>query len=97
VDYMHLHAIIDNATLSGLKLLRIDCEDDHISFDAAVHHQDVLDRMHLPALERVAVEISSQCDVSDAELLMPFSSAARRGILTYDINTDPNWTFDLFS
>jgi hypothetical protein len=100
VDYMYLHSVVDAAVLSRLEVFRITCEDKNISFDAAVHQQDVLARMHLPVLAKVEVEISSECDVSEAELLVPFASAARRGILTYKIDTDIrnlNWDLDLFS
>jgi hypothetical protein len=91
VDYMCLHTIVDTAVLSRLKVLRITCESGDVSWDATKHHQDVLDRMHLPVLEKVVVAISSYFDsnVSEAEVLMPFASAARRGILTYDIDPNP--------
>jgi hypothetical protein len=88
-DYMSLHAIIDEITLSRLKVLRITCQDFYIDFDDAVHHEDVLVRMHLPVLKEVVLYIEAEFDVSEAELLMPFASAARRGTLTYEIDPDP--------
>jgi hypothetical protein len=87
-DYMNLHSIIDKATLSRLKVLRITCDDLRIVLDGVEHHQDVIERMHLPVLEQVDVTIRSEFDVSDAELLMPFASAARRGILVHTIDND---------
>jgi hypothetical protein len=95
---MLLHTIVDEVVLSHLTSLRITCWDDEIFLDpeSTRHHEDLISRMQVPALTKVALAISSDFEASDEELLMPFASAARRGILTSSIECDPGCQFGLY-
>jgi hypothetical protein len=61
----------------------IHCRHDYAEITSSdVHREDILTRMHTPALQLVEVEIRQQYEVEIDEMLFMFSSAARGDMLS---------------
>jgi hypothetical protein len=94
VNFSHLHAVIDSATLPYLHHLKVTSPaygDVH-----SAPSGDLITRMTLPSLDRVSVTFSHVNPLIDDMLLRPFASAERREILEVTMEYEEDMSFGLF-